>query len=261
MPTCLECPSLVNGECKAHSYAKKNFGRVIPAPPIGACTVQIVKNYTNQIKKGMRVLEVGCGTWSYLRDYCIEVGAYYEGIDTQSEYYGKKTIATRIENLSNLSYQDNYFDLVIGNQTIEHWAEFGCDTSWGLYQCFRVCKINGMVMLNAPIHFHGVKCFLNGDFKYINKIFSRFSNSVVIEKWGAEHYPLDKFITYKDYSKLNKSHAYIIDIQATKNIETLKHSNNRAYLPVRLKRWMNYDLYFLIYLLKKKYLRGLGRKS
>ena len=252
MPACKDCVSLVNNKCQANFEAKLTFGRPVPAPPIGSCTIEIVKKYTSKINKGSRILDIGCGSWSFIRDYCEEVGAHYEGIDTQTEYYGKKTIATRLENLAKLSFPDNYFDLVIGNQTIEHWGEFGCDTSWGIFQCFRVCKPGGVVMMNAPIHYHGVSEFVNGDFDKIEKMFGLFSNSVNIERWGEDCYPIEKFIAHQNYMKLKNSHAFIIDIQANKDKVLPKVPQNKSFIPIKIKRWMNYDLSYLFYLFKKK---------
>jgi SAM-dependent methyltransferase len=251
MPTCLNCSELSDGQCMAYQNAKLEYGRPIPPPPIGACTMAIVRGYTKLIKKGMNVLDIGCGTWPYLRDYCKEVGANYEGIDTQKEYYGVKTIASRIENLSELSYPDDNFDLVIGNQTIEHWAEYGCDTVWGLYQCFRVCKPEGKVLMNAPIHFHGVAPFLPGRFDEIEKLFMTFSETVTIERWGEDPRPFSPFIAHRKYKKLMNSHAFIIDIRAVKDIALPMISGNKR-IPMRLKRWLNYDVSYFLYLLRLK---------
>jgi SAM-dependent methyltransferase len=253
MPDCKNCVSLVNNECIANIEAKSNFGRPVPPPPIGSCTIEITKIYANKIKKGDKVLDIGCGSWSFLRDHCDKVGALYEGIDTQKEYYGVKTVATKIENLADLSYPDNFFDFVIGNQTIEHWGEFGCDTIWGMYQCFRVCKVGGYVFMNAPIHYHGVSEFVNGDFEKINEMFGLFSSTMSIENWGENSYPLERFIAHKNFRKLRNKHAYIIDINAKKDKLLPKISPNKSFIPMKIKRWMNYDLSYLFYLFLKKF--------
>src|SRR3989338_8465112 len=122
MPACLKCRMLVNEQCAAHRQALETFGRPIPGPPIGACAVPIVEDYLSHIKRGMTVLEVGCGSWSPVKSHCVRIGAHYEGIDSQKTYYDKEVVATRIENLSELSYPEDHFDLVIGTQTMEHWG-------------------------------------------------------------------------------------------------------------------------------------------
>lgn len=251
MPRCINCKFFEESQCTAHAFARVQYDRPVPPPPIGACTFAIVDSYRELLRPGMRVLEIGCGTWPLLKSICIQVGAHYEGIDTQAEYYGKPTIATRIENLQELSFLDETFDLVIGNQTIEHWAEFGCDTAFGLYQCFRVCKIGGTVIMNAPVHFHGSRPFLMGDFVEIQNLFLAHSNAITIEPWGFESDPIPKFYTYKKYPALSGKHAYIIDIRAVKS-HVMVGMPAVIWMPLKLRRWINYPLSFLLYRAKLK---------
>ena len=246
MPRCKDCSFFQADACTAHSRAAKEYGRPIPPPPIGACTLAIVDSYRPLIKRGMRVLEIGCGTWTLLKSICDEAGAEYQSIDSQNEYFGKPSIATRIENLQQLSFEDDAFDLVIGNQTIEHWAEFDCDTQFGLFQCFRVCRQNGMVIMNAPIHFHGSRPFLLGDFDAIRALFSRYSDSVVIEAWGEDSDPIPKFYTYRKYGALKGKHAFIIDIRAVKS-KPVGQPPMVVAMPMKLRRWLNYPASYLAY--------------
>lgn len=257
MPRCKHCNFFQEGTCLAHTRAQQEYGRPIPPPPIGACTVAIVESYRDIIKPGMRVLEIGCGTWPLLKSIVEENGASYEGIDTHAEYFGRLTIATRIENLQNLSFPSDSFDLVIGNQTIEHWAEFGCDTRLGLFQCFRVCKQGGMVVMNAPIHFHGSAPFLMGNFECIKSLFESFSLQVAIESWGRESYPIPPFFTYDNYPALAHKAAYIVDVRAVKT-HVVAEQPLVIPMPVKLRRWLNYPLSFLIHRAKLKL--GLARE-
>ncbi|MCS6775604.1 MAG: class I SAM-dependent methyltransferase, partial [Chthonomonadaceae bacterium] len=107
-----------------------------------------------------------------------------DGIDISPTYYGKPTIATRIESVEALSFPDQTFDLVVGNQTMEHWNESGCRTEVGLWQCFRVCKPGGKVCLNVPIHFHGSRIFVEGDLKAIEAMFRPFASDLQMQPWG-----------------------------------------------------------------------------
>lgn len=208
---------LANNECRAFNIALNTFGREIPPPPLGSCTIPIVNNYLKYIKKGMRVLEIGCGSWSIIKDKCIEVGAEYQGIDTCTEYFGKKTVATMIENLKDLSFDDEYFDIVIGNQTMEHWKENGCGLERGLGQCFRVLNLNGKLSLNVPIHFHGSSEFMLGNLKKLRNSISNYSDEIIFEKWGIPSKPLKEFYPFPSYWKLRKKPSYILDIYAKKN--------------------------------------------
>ncbi len=243
---------LVNGQCTAHPKAVETFGRPIPGPPIGACAVPIVEDYLSHIKQGMTILEVGCGSWSPIKSHCDRIGAHYEGIDSQKTYYDKEVIATRIENLSELSYPDNHFDLVIGTQTMEHWAERGCSLKRGLFQCFRVCKSGGRVFLNVPIHFHGTKHFLLGDLDGIRKVFAPFSTRVVLESWGRPQDPLPPFYTYRHYWVLKNKAAYILDIQAIKDKPLPRPYSNLFSFSGRTARLLNYPFSFSLYLAARK---------
>ena len=148
---CIACAKRDGKRCTAYVEFAKMQTRELPPEPFSGCIIPITERYQRMIKPGHRVLEIGCGAWSPIKDHCQSIGAEYEGIDTE-EYYGEtKSVATRIENLGALSFLDDSFDFVFGNQTFEHWEEYGCSNSWGLYQCFRVCKKNGIVALNVPI--------------------------------------------------------------------------------------------------------------
>lgn len=252
MPACKSCLYLKGNSCNAHELAKIELKRPLPPPPTGACTVAIVESYLPHIKKGMNILEIGCGSWSKIRDYCIQVGANYEGLDVQEEYYGIKNIATKIGNLAELDYQDNLFDLVIGNQTMEHWAEYGCTLQWGLLQCFRVAKPNGSVFINVPIHFHGTKEFVHGKLNVINKLFSRFSNSIVFESWGNPSAPIAPYFPHPEFSLLKDKPAYVMDIRAVNDKELPKGINNFLGFKGKLARIIHYSFSYNVYLLKKK---------
>jgi SAM-dependent methyltransferase len=245
MPACAQCIRLVDGRCSAWPEAKTRFEREVN--PAGACVIPIVDGYLAQIQPGMRVLEIGCGTWDAIRQRCLDVGAHYEGIDSQETYYGKKTIATRIENLRDLSFPDQSFDLVIGNQTMEHWAEFGCPIPWGLFQCFRACAPGGRVLLNVPIHFHGTRAFLLGDFETIRSYFRPFSSSVRLETWREPCAPLPPFLPHPAYPLLRSKPAYVLAIEAVADKRPVRPRRSLARLPVQVLRTMSYPLSFNIY--------------
>jgi SAM-dependent methyltransferase len=230
MPTCSDCSMLIDDRCRAHEKSEADLGRVSPPPPIGGCEVPIVEQYLPLIQAGMRVLEVGCGAWGLIRDRCAAVGAHYEGIDTVQEYFGVKSVATRFENLAELSFADDSFDLVIGNQTMEHWNEYGCRTDWGLYQCFRVCRPGGQVLLNVPIHYHGTRLFLLGETDKIRDLFTPFSSAITMESWGKDSGPIAPYYAHPNYSRLKNKSAYNLDIRVVKNRPLpTGHTNHGAY--------------------------------
>jgi SAM-dependent methyltransferase len=251
MPGCPNCAKLVEGRCVAQHQLSEVLGR--PAHRIGACTVAIVESYLSEIRPGMRVLEVGCGSWEEIRRHCVAVGAHYEAIDTQAEYYGKPSIATRLENLAALSFETDSFDLVIGNQTMEHWAEFGCDTSWGLYQCFRVCRPGGRVFLNVPFYFHGTHQFLYGKENVIRALFAPFSSQVRFEHWGWPTGPFPPIHIYPNFPPMRDRSAHIVDIRAVKDRPLPAGYSNRWGLSGRLSRLVNKPLAWNLYMVLRKF--------
>ncbi len=256
MPSCEECNWRDGHECRAHMLAKKELKRPIPPAPTGACTIAIVDNYLKEIKSGMKVLEIGCGVWSKTLDHCNKVGAHYEGLDVQEEYYGIKCIATRIENLADLSYSDSEFDIVIGNQTMEHWAQHGCTMEWGLYQCFRVVRPGGRVFLNVPIHFHGTKYFLHGKLKKIEKLFSKFSNNVKFESWGNPSDPIAPYYPHPNYQALKDKPAYVLDIESVKDRELPKGVSNTLGFNGRLSQIFHNSISYNLYRVRSKVFNG-----
>lgn len=252
MPGCSECRMLLENQCSAYATAREVLGRELPPPPLGACEIPIVEDYLHLIKPGMYVLDIGCGSWDRIKSYCENVGAHYEGIDTEPEYFGKKSVATRFENLADLSFSNESFDLVIGNQTMEHWAEHGCTVRWGLYQCFRVCKMGGQVLMNVPIHFHGTRSFMLGDLESLERLFSLFSNQVHFYKWGFPSDPIPNFFSYPRYSRLQDKPAYVLDIQAIKDRPLPEGLSNFGAAYGRFSQLINYPLSYNLYRVTSK---------
>jgi SAM-dependent methyltransferase len=252
MPTCNECRMLLNGECSAYERAQATLHRDIPPPPLGACMIPIVEEYLGLIKRGMTVLEIGCGSWSLIRERCNEVGAQFEGVDTERTYFGRETVATRIENLAALSFQDESIDLVIGNQTMEHWGENGCALKWGLYQCFRVCRPHGQVLMNVPIHFHGTQEFMLGDLDRLDALFAPFSSRVSFSKWGLPSDPIPIQYPFPGYWRLRDHPPYVLDIRAIKDRPLPHGYSNRGATSGRLAQLLNYPPSYNVYRVFRK---------
>lgn len=217
MPPCAACRMLIDGRCDAERRAAEVLGRALPPAPLGACMLPIVEEYLKLIAPGMQVLEIGCGSWDWIRGRCDSVGAHYEAIDVQREYFGRPTVATRYENLAKLSFETDRFDLVIGNQTLHLWSEHGCTVRWGLAQCFRACKAGGRVLMNVPIHYQGPRAFLLGDLAAIRGFFVPFSDTVELHPWANPSAPRPPHFPHPGYSALRERPAYMLDIRATKD--------------------------------------------
>ena len=214
--------------------------------------IPIVENYCQLIKTGMEVLEIGSGSWDAVKCHCERIGASYEGIDAHTEYFSQKVVATRIENLADLSFPDGKFDCVIGTQSMEHWPEFGCSLGWGLFQCFRVLKPFGRLMLNVPIHFHGARTFLLGEIGEIQKLFKPFSKQISFENWGLPSDPLPPLFSHQEYLPLHNKPVFILDIQAVKDRPMPQGYSNRWAFGGYLGILMNYPLTYNFYRCQKK---------
>lgn len=175
--------------------------------------VPIVEDYMTLIRPGMRVLEVGCGDWGWIRETCRAVRADYEGIDVAPQ----SSIATRIGNLADLSFEDESFDLVFGTQSMEHWGENGCSLRRGLHQCFRVTKPLGTIHLNVPIYFHGTSEFMLGRRGKLAELMRAFSDDVEVEAWGRPSAPIPECHPFPGYWRLARRPAYVLDIRARRD--------------------------------------------
>lgn len=214
MPACRDCTELVGERCLAEARSIDVLGDRKRPAPLAACPIPIVEGYAARLERGHAVLEVGCGSWSRLRDRCVEVGARYEGIDGAPS---AASLATRFENLADLSFADETFDFVVGTQSMEHWAEYGCSLEWGIYQCFRACKPGGSVLMNVPIHFHGTSEFMLGRLDRLRELFARFSTQVTFEEWGRDSGPVPEYYPYPGYLPLRRRPAYILDVHAVRD--------------------------------------------
>ncbi len=215
--------------------------------------IPIVEDYVRLIQPGMRVLEVGCGSWEAIKTGCARAGASYEGVDLIEEYAGHKVVATRFEGVQDLSYPDDFFDIVLGNQTMEHWSENGCATALGLYQCFRVCRFGGLVCMNVPIHFHGTSPFLLGRIQAIHALFGQFSGAVRYETWGYPSWPLEPHLAHPNYWRLRQRAAYVLDIVATKDRPVPRQFRKGWPLRGRAAQVFRYPLSYNIYRVLTKF--------
>ncbi len=123
-----------------------------------------------RLKANENILEIGCGIASYIKDNVSDTS--WEGIDVyKKNNKGVPTIATKIASVEHMPYINESFDYVISNQSIEHWHEYHVSINIALDEIIRVLKVGGKALINFPIHLHGQKEFVMGDFLFINNIF------------------------------------------------------------------------------------------
>ena len=245
-------PHASRRSCRAAEIAQAELRRNLPPAPLGSCMLPIVDQYLTWIQPGMHVLDIGCGSWVRIRNYCQKVGATYEGIDVAESYFGVPTVATRLMNLADLSYPDNTFDLVVSNQSMEHWGEFGCSLRWGLYQSFRVAKLGGRLCFNVPIFFHGTSDFMLGRLGRILRHCWHFTDEVRLERWGQPSGEIPPIYPFRGYWRQSQTPAYILDIQMTKTRQTVLEKRPRFSATGYAAQLLHYPPSFNLYRLLKK---------
>jgi len=175
---------------------------------------QRLKNELSSLPKKQKVLEIGCGSWSYLKDHGKNLEWY--GIDVKNTtQYGKPTIATKIGSVEKIPYCANTFDIVLCNQSIEHWYEYGVTFAKGLSEIHRVLKKGGTLHANVPIHLHGHKYFVKGNLMKIRLLFNSKSWNLRTEKWkNKDDYQGWKLNNIPDYMISSKD-SWVLNIIAT----------------------------------------------
>lgn len=188
MPACVKCDRF---------DSEHEMCDVVGGSPIRKCVVAILETECPSYKG--RVLEIGCGGWGFAKQLCELGGAEWHGIDPLLlDTQGRPTIATKQGSASSIPYPDEYFDVVLGSQTLEHWEEYGTDFFEGLEEIYRVLKVGGLLSLNFPIHFHGHPIFVAGDLKVIRSLFlpSRWKIER-FEPWRKEPAPLPNYLGWR----------------------------------------------------------------
>jgi len=129
---------------------------------VGPATIALRKIVLKMIlpKKGMRVLEIGCGTGLNLRLY-KEAGCEIHGIDLSpsmvnaaSKKLGEQA-DIRVGDASQMPYQDNSFDLVVAMFTLHEMP--GSIRLPVINEMARVMKMDGRLLLvdfhSGPVRF------------------------------------------------------------------------------------------------------------
>jgi ubiquinone/menaquinone biosynthesis C-methylase UbiE len=185
------------------------------------------------IPENHRVLEVGCGVQSLLLEN-LKNKSQWEGIDVFSENdKGVKTIATKIASVENIPFKNNSFDYVLSNQSIEHWREYGVSTVQGLSEISRVTSMHGKVVINFPIHLHGDKNFVKGDFKKIDKFFEdsglKITKKTAVIDSLQDNYNGWRYCGFPDFYvrslDMHEETSYVVEYEA---VPTIEYKNNQV---------------------------------
>lgn len=183
--------------------------------PVRQIVINMNKMYVSRLesmsKEGnLRVLEVGCGNWSYVHENLPE-GVSFEAIDVVNS-----KIATRMGSVEAIPFNDDSFDVVISNQSMEHWHEYGVTMPKGLSEISRVLKTGGEAWINVPNLLHGHRWFALHDFDEIRERlnFSGFDVNVEILP-TTDYYGWMNTLT-EDMIKAEDKVSKVVDIRLTK---------------------------------------------
>ncbi|HBG27132.1 MAG: hypothetical protein A2Y10_18650 [Planctomycetes bacterium GWF2_41_51] len=181
---CSECSNY--GQCKhCDSRGEQSIRR---------CQRTIEKeNYGNL--QNLDILEIGCGAkekGGYIKALVEANNCRWTGVDILST-----DLATHVCSVEKMPFPDKSFDVAIGSHTFEHWKK----PHKALKEIYRVLKDDGFVSLTAPIHLHGEKDFVLGNFDKIQNILLKTGFKIAkFETWRRKHSDLPVY-PLNDYNK------------------------------------------------------------
>ena len=192
--------------------------------------------------KCKRILEVGCGNWDFTKKILEKNNCEWFGVEPVD--MGNQNLTLVKGSVKNIPYHDESFDIVLCNQTMEHWFEYNVSLKKALSEIHRVLKPGGILMINSPIHLHGDPRFLSGELGKIKSAFKKKLWKIVLfEKCfppkkiqGWKRISSRGFfskIGYPDFMIPNPKEAsnYVINIHARKKVTGRK--KQRLKLPSR----------------------------
>ncbi len=96
-----------------------------------------------------RVIDLGCGTAPY-KETILKTADEYIGVDWEISLHDKANVDVIADLSERLPFDDNYADIVVSFQVMEHLPE----PHFFLSECFRILKQNGRLLLTVPFMWH-----------------------------------------------------------------------------------------------------------
>lgn len=201
------------------------------------------------------LLEIGCGSYSLLKNN-MSSPAVWEGIDViDVDRRGKPSVATHKASVEDIPWPDRSFDVVVSNQSIEHWYEYGVDVNRGLSEIRRTLKEGGRAVINFPIHLHGQKMFVLGDFAAIDDEFASAGLDIVsrvaVIKSGIPQYKGWRLCGFPDFlirnSPGHEDCSYVVEYEAERSTKESEYAVPWVKKPSlnAVQRQLHYGLPYL----------------
>ncbi len=170
--------------------------------PVRKCVVAAQEAHLHSLA-GKNLLEIGFGKHSIPRRLVTRAGGTWTGIDPSVRTIEKAKLGKGgFGHAADIPFADGVFDIVVGIQSFEHWADplpdpnLTSDHETGLREVYRTLKPGGAIYFDAPIHLHGHEMFIAGDIARIRGLFdSTLWQDVIIEKWRQVYDPLARYPT------------------------------------------------------------------
>lgn len=187
-----------------------------------------------EIKDGMRILELGCGTGDMWKEHTELLEAVSELVltdfsagmlESAKEMLGEnKNISYKVVDIQNIPYEDNSFDMVIANMMLYHVPEI----HKGLAEVRRVLKANGLFYC-ATYGEHGIVEYISGLLKEyqvegkLNKNFTLQNGEEILVKHfqSAVRYDYEDALEVKDIDDMID---YIYSLSSMSNISNIKRN-------------------------------------
>ena len=204
--------------------------------------------------QGDTFLEVGCGSDSV---FARKFERKWFGIDVVNPTKGTFPYNFKLGSVGSIPFSNNKFDLVVSNQSIEHWFEYDVSIERGLSEINRVLKDGGIFVVNFPIHLHGHRIFvLNKQSQLEKKIYN--SGFSIIRKVRVEHNSnyhgwrlcgfYDSYVENKSEQFLGASYVMELTLKKEKSINSPSEtSSNSSTRMTRLQRRLHHGLGVVIY--------------
>lgn len=166
--------------------------------PLRKCVTAAIEANLRSLS-GKNVLEVGFGRHSIVRSLVKSAGGTWTGIDPSGPRRNEGRLGCGGYGIvADIPFPDSTFDVVVGVQTFEHWAEELLGRQWGheagVSEVWRVLNPGGLLYLDAPIHLHGHEMFIVGDVDRIRGLFdAKLWTVLALEKWRQDYRPLERY--------------------------------------------------------------------